>query len=252
MAILNCPGCGRGGLRVPDGRHGKVTCPTCGAEWFYPQVVELSEVEFRCSSSGARFVVVLGRRSPLHKFVIQGIKNAARRTPAPSDDARGMGPSAKHPIAAPPAPPLLPLRARSWLARIPSFKGDIVSNEGAVADRPEPAPPLMTYSAEQFNWSSFFCPYCNAGGFIKCGGGHLACDGSVQVRAGGRFHQCFCGNAGFISGTIETFEGTQSAMTIEPAATMAASNETNATVRTEPNAIALPPTKGTSSKRDLP
>jgi hypothetical protein len=54
MAILNCVGCGRGGLRVPDGRRGKVTCPTCGAEWFYPEVVEVSEVEFRCSSSGAR------------------------------------------------------------------------------------------------------------------------------------------------------------------------------------------------------
>lgn len=31
LAILTCPGCGRGGLRVPEGRRGKVTCPRCGA-----------------------------------------------------------------------------------------------------------------------------------------------------------------------------------------------------------------------------
>jgi hypothetical protein len=36
---------GRGGLRVPAGRRGKATCP-CGAEWFHPATVELSEVDF--------------------------------------------------------------------------------------------------------------------------------------------------------------------------------------------------------------
>jgi hypothetical protein len=158
MALLNCPGCGRGGLRVPDGRRGKVTCPTCGAEWFYPETVEVSEVEFRCSSSGARFVVVLGRRSPLHKFVIQGIKNAAQRAPTRSDDMGSTRQPAKHPLGAPPTPPLLRLRARSWLARIASFKDDTVSNECAVTHHPEPTAPLMTYSAEHYNWSSFFCP----------------------------------------------------------------------------------------------
>jgi hypothetical protein len=34
----------------------------------------------------------------------------------------------------------------------------------------------------------------------------LACDGTIQVRKDGRFHQCFCGRAGFISGMIKTFE----------------------------------------------
>jgi hypothetical protein len=84
LAILSCPGCGRGGLRVPDGRRGKVTCPTCGAEWFHPETIELSDVEFRCSKSGARFNVISSRRSPLHKFVIQKINKAmdgASRSP---------------------------------------------------------------------------------------------------------------------------------------------------------------------------
>jgi hypothetical protein len=55
VAILTCPGCGRGRLRVPDGRRGTVTCLTCKAEWFYPERVEVSEVEFRCSASGALY-----------------------------------------------------------------------------------------------------------------------------------------------------------------------------------------------------
>ena len=54
----------------------KLPAQHCGAEWFYPESIELNEVEFRCSQSGARFVVQLSRRSPLHKFVVQGIKNA--------------------------------------------------------------------------------------------------------------------------------------------------------------------------------
>jgi hypothetical protein len=28
----------------------------------------------------------------------------------------------------------------------------------------------------------------------------------IQVRKDGRFHQCFCGRAGFISGTIKTYK----------------------------------------------
>jgi hypothetical protein len=85
LAILTCSGCGRGGLRVPDGRRGKVTCPRCGAEWFHPETIELSEVEFRCAKSGARFVVQSSRRSPLHKFAIQVIKKAPPRPSKPID-----------------------------------------------------------------------------------------------------------------------------------------------------------------------
>jgi hypothetical protein len=61
LPILICPGCHRGRLGVPDGRRGKVTCPRCGAEWFHPETIELSEIEFRCSQSGARFVVQSSR-----------------------------------------------------------------------------------------------------------------------------------------------------------------------------------------------
>jgi hypothetical protein len=56
------------------------SCPRCGAEWFYPESIELSDVEFRCSMSGARFNVLSSRRSPLHKFVIQKITKPAPET----------------------------------------------------------------------------------------------------------------------------------------------------------------------------
>jgi hypothetical protein len=87
LAIISCPGCGRGGLRIPDGRRGKVTCPTCGAEWLYPETVEINELEFRCAHSGARFIVQLARRSPLHKFVIQGVRDAPGPTSKASNEA---------------------------------------------------------------------------------------------------------------------------------------------------------------------
>jgi hypothetical protein len=78
---------------------------------------------------------------------------------------------------------------------------------GLPNDRQTPiAVSTSTNDADEYNWSGFSCPYCDAPGFVSCAGGHLACDGTIQVRKGGRFHQCFCGHAAFIVGTIKTFE----------------------------------------------
>jgi hypothetical protein len=250
VAILNCPGCGRGGLRVPDGRRGKVTCPACGAEWFYPESIEVSEVEFRCSASGARFVIVLTRRSPFHKFVIQAVKNAPPRAAAQAA-VDGTDALTKHLSVTAHDPTLLPSRAKGWLARIAGLEGQLASSERTVAHQSVPAPSLTTYDAEQYNWSSFFCPYCNAKGFVKCSGGHLACDAGVQIRSGSRFHQCFCGNAGFISGTIETFEGRQSTLADIPAAANAAAEHSRAERREGLSPVALPQAGIGSSKRVL-
>ena len=220
MAILTCPGCGRGGLRVPDGRRGKVTCPSCGAEWFYPESIELSEVEFRCSQSGARFVVQLSRRSPLHKFVVQGIKGAAPRpskvsgdsVPAAQREALESSNSSTHQITGP--------KSGRWLANLfgkATAIGATTSSPVVISDvdatSPTPAP--ISHDANDYNWTSFFCPYCNATSFIKCQGGHFACDGTAEIRSGRRFHQCFCGNAGFIEGIIKTIEASQSIFQVE-------------------------------------
>jgi hypothetical protein len=107
---------------------------------------------------------------------------------------------------------------------------------------------LLRYDATEYNWASFFCPYCNASNFIKCGAGHLVCDSSVQIRNGRRFHQCFCGNAGFIEGVIKTIEANQH--TIEETEA-ASSNPPSAPPVKEALAPALGPPADKSDKRLL-
>jgi hypothetical protein len=204
LAILSCPGCSHK-LRVPDARRGTVTCPLCGAEWFHPEIIELSSIEFRCSASGAKFNVISSRRSPLHKFTVQKIEKAikAARSPEVGSSASSSVLNSRH------APATAAPRG-GWLARIIGRKGDIVTAKpmnGAPNDRPTPvAVSTTTNDADEYNWSGFSCPYRDAPGFVSCRGGHLACDGTAQIRKDGRFHQCFCGHAGFIVGTIKTFE----------------------------------------------
>ncbi len=147
MAILTCPGCGRGGLRVPDGRRGKVTCPRCGAEWFYPENIELSEVEFRCSQTGARFIVQLTRRSPLPKFVVQGIKHAPPRPGQPIKEERHAPPRATEAVENQSASlrRLTGPRPGRWLARVfgkagfPATSSTVSIAERVTATTPTPA-----------------------------------------------------------------------------------------------------------------
>jgi hypothetical protein len=222
LAILTCPGCGRGGLRVPDGRRGKVTCP-CGAEWFHPETVEYSEVEFRCSESGSRFVVVTSRRSPLHKFVIQGLKRPVPRQATKSEEPNSSSPQdVGASVAATPNMRLTGSKRGGWLARIAGQRsiGKRQETSSAFQQQPISATSAVTaHDASEYNWSSFFCPYCNATNFVSCQGGHLACDGTVALRGGRPFHQCFCGAAGFITGTIKTIEGKYHSMQTENGAT---------------------------------
>lgn len=216
MAILNCPGCGRGGLRVPDGRRGRVTCPSCGAEWFYPEALEVSDVEFRCAHSGARFLVQFSRRSPLHHFVIQGVKQApSRESKAPKNPAQSPS-EERLPSAVGSAPELPRPKSTNLLTRLFGRFPEVVAStpSGPAAKSIAQAdgqklPTPSTHDAKEYNWSSFFCPYCNAAGFVRCHAGHFACDGTVEIRSGRRFHQCFCGSAGFIEGVIKTIEANE-------------------------------------------
>jgi hypothetical protein len=210
LAILTCPGCGRGGLRVPDGRRGKVTCTRCGAEWFYPETIELNEVEFRCSQTGARFIIQLMRRSPLHKFVVQGIKDATPRPHPSANEERGAVQKSTKAVdnQDTASDQLTSRKPGRWLARLFETVGlpPISSTSMSAAT---PASNLLSYDAHEYNWTSFLCPYCGASGFIQCATGPLVCDGTIEIRNGRRFYQCFCGSAGFIDGTIKTFEAKQ-------------------------------------------
>jgi transcription elongation factor Elf1 len=209
LGIISCPGCSHS-LRVPDGKRGTATCPRCGAEWFHPEAIELSDVEFRCSTNGARFNVVSSRRSPRHKFVIQKITKPTSNEASPSSETpvavvpqsavEGIGPL---PVAAP--------KTGGWLSLLTGRKAVVTASvQTSVVPQDRPAdramPHMTQHSMDEYNWTGFSCPYCSAPSFVSCSGGHLACDGTAKVRSGRRFHQCFCGQAGFISGTIRTVE----------------------------------------------
>jgi uncharacterized Zn-finger protein len=150
LAIVICRVCSHK-LRIPDGKRGKVTCPYCGAEWFHPETIELSDIEFRCSMSGARFNVISSRRSPLHKFVIQKIEKAAleaTRSPAAEPS------SASHQPAIEAVAPSLTLpvpRVGRWLARIVGRKAEVTPSIPSATAPKEPtagmiAPVALTTS----------------------------------------------------------------------------------------------------------
>lgn len=241
MAIVFCPGC-KHKLRVPDGRRGTVTCPRCRAEWFHPETIELSDVEFRCSMSGALFNVISSRRSPLHKFVVQEIKKvapAATRPPAAEPPS-----SSQHPALKAGVPPLR-LAAPSvvgWLARIVGRKADVVpSTAPATAAKNQgtgTTTPVPMHNADEYNWSGFSCPYCGASSFVSCAGGHLACDGTAELRNGQRFHQCFCGHAGVITGRIKTLKSNRLSMEAIAASPPVAEHQR---LNSERSDVALPP-----------
>lgn len=210
-------------------------------------------MEFRCSQTGARFIVQLTRRSPLHKFAVQGIKNAPPRSGQPLKEERTEPSKLTEAIENRDAPVdrLSGPKPGRWLARlfgknsVPATSSS-VSVGGRVPATP-PSKPLR-YDAGEYNWASFFCPYCNASNFIKCGVGHLVCDSTVEIRNGRRFHQCFCGNAGFIEGTIKTIEANQH--TFEEA-TVASAKTSSAVPPKEASASALNPPPKKSDKRLL-
>jgi hypothetical protein len=175
-----------------------VTCPLCGAQWFHPNTIELSDVEFRCSKSGARFNVISSRKSPLHKFAVQQIERAQPGTKSPSMTESNS--SSKRPARN-------PSKAGGWLARIAGRKTDVIPSVPPADLREDQMVSATTavamHDANEYNWSGFCCPYCGAASFVSCAGGHLACDGTAELRDGRRFHQCFCGHAGFIGGIIK-------------------------------------------------
>jgi hypothetical protein len=105
------------------------------------------------------------------------------------------------------------------------------------------------YPADEYNWSGFVCPYCDASSFVSCAGGHLACDGTIQIRNGGRFHQCFCGHAGFIVGTIKTLESNRQSFEADAGSSGAPRNTQHMQQTDKATDVVLPPaSKGIPTK----
>jgi hypothetical protein len=245
LATVICPGCSQK-LRIPDDKRGTVYCPRCGAEWFYPETVELSDVEFRCSvKNGARFNVILSRRSPLHKFVIHKITSAAPEPQRASEPSTAS--ASPQPALDPPASSLALAgpKVRGWLARIMERKTDVSSVQApsaSVLKSEDTTIPINTHDIGEYNWSGFSCPYCSASSFVSGGCGHLTCDGSVKLKEGRRFYQCFCGHAGFLTGTMKTVGGRRLSVEAEVGSPKRAVTEPQPT-SSRPADIALPPPK---------
>jgi hypothetical protein len=151
LAIQSCHGCGHK-LRIPDGKRGTVTCPLCGAQWFHPKTIELSDVEFRCSKSGARFNVISPRKSPLHKFAVQQIERAQPGTKSPLMTESNS--SSKRPARN-------PSKAGGRLARIAGRKTDVIPSVPPADLREDQTVSATTavamHDANEYNWSGFCC-----------------------------------------------------------------------------------------------
>jgi hypothetical protein len=252
LAIVFCPGCNHK-LRIPDGKRGTVTCPHCSAEWFHPETIQLSDVEFRCSKSGARFNVISSRRSPLHKFVVQEIKKAVPAAARPSEAEPPS--SSQHPAlkAVAAALPLAAPKVGGWLARIVGRKAEIGPSMPSTTVPMEEASvtpsPVAKYDADEYIWSGFSCPYCGASSFVSGSCGHLACDGAAELRNGRRLHKCFCGHAGIISGTIKTFQSKRLSVEAELGSQQPPVAESQRQKNRPANTALPPPKQGPPAKR---
>jgi hypothetical protein len=148
-----------------------------------------------------------------------------------------------------PEPPSLRLAAPKmggWLAWIARSKGDVAPAIPPIRppnDAPGAIGRAAIYDADEYNWAGFGCPFCGASSFVACAGGHLACDGTAELRNGQRFHRCFCGSAGFIQGTMRTVESKRLSVEAElhgPNSPAASNQE----LRSRSADMALPPVKG--------
>jgi hypothetical protein len=156
--------------------------------------------------------------------VIQAIKNAPSHSANTSKGAISASKKGAIEDRRATGPQLPSVKSGGWLANLFTKATPANSRSARSATaiiEPNGLAEISTQvvdDAGQYNWSSFLCPYCNASSFIRCSGGHFACDGAVEMRSGRRFHQCFCGNAAFIEGAIKTFEANRSSLAVEPAA----------------------------------
>lgn len=115
------------------------------------------------------------------------------------------------------------MKSRNWLGRLFVKPSEGRNSHSSTGDAAKASNPIVhsiargaQHDATEYNWASFFCPYCDASSFVHCSGGHLVCDGTATLRNGRRFHQCYCGTAGFIEGTIKTIEADRHTFTEDP------------------------------------
>ena len=151
-----------------------------------------------------RSISLWSRRLPRRRMV--------RAAPAEAEQSSSSQQASLN-AGAPPVPLAAPT-VGGWLARIVGRKSELVLRRHLPPcqriKRPArrfPAPRTMPMNTIGLD---FLVPIVTLPVLSRCSGGHLSCDGTAEVRNGRRFHQCFCGNAAFISETpMKTLESTR-------------------------------------------
>jgi len=162
------------------------------------------------SSRNSRSSATLNLDAPSQEHGSTSYRPGGRRSRSPEEEQapsqQGIAVSSNAPLLPP-----SPTGVGGWLARFVGSKRMVVPavlRPDMSKDQMSDVPTVQraTYNADEYNWSGFSCPYCAASNFVSRWGGHLVCDGSSELRNGQKFHQCFCGHAGPITGTIKTVE----------------------------------------------
>jgi hypothetical protein len=75
--------------------------------------------------------------------------------------------------------------AVSWLTGRAAVRNPpIPLSSESKGQRTDTTPPVVARSMDEYNWSGFSCPYCNSSSIVRCGKGHLTCDGTTKLRDG--------------------------------------------------------------------
>jgi hypothetical protein len=215
MAVQKCPHCGER-VWVPDRESQLLAkCPTCGRE-FDPPIVEVSDIDFKCTRTGQPFVVRLTRSDPDAQFTIAdytfpekpektGVLAGLLRVwlSDPSPGGRGL---------LNPPPSTVTSASTSLVDDLAKGLSSLGFDAGRLDRFRRKAkaslePELIVRSADLYNWAGFNCPCCKSDRLVgRCDCGFFGCQGTAEVRPEGRHWRCSCGWNGVLSGSIKTVE----------------------------------------------
>lgn len=190
-----CPQCSQR-LSVPDNRGElRVTCPKCRNQFDWSPEVDERQLSFRCASTGQPFAFRFRRFPGERIYRLVGVVNVVNIEAANSSSIVRRPPTKPH---------------RGLLARLLPRLRPTDSDKGVSGS--------STFSAADFDFSGWFCPFCGWNKhtraksiFARCGRcEELVCGARIVEIAGGKStFACHngCGGSGTIAGSLESYTG---------------------------------------------